>query len=233
MLLAIPTILDAATLARCTQLLQHADWTDGRVTAGSQAASVKNNRQLPEDSAIAQQLRGIVLEALAKNPSFFSAALPRRIYPPLFNHYGGETNAFGNHVDNAIRTHPASAQHVRTDLSFTLFLNDPGDYDGGELVIEDGMGGRAIKLPAGHLILYPAFLLFDKRWIEQDRNLSGMPAHQKCVRNFANLVDLVFTEKVFQCRLEKNWYRQPGLFEQAGCFPCCFKRRDHGCGQGG
>lgn len=157
MLLPIPNILDAATLARCNQLLQHADWADGRVTAGTQAASVKNNRQLPEASPVAQQLRGIVLEALSKNPTFFSAALPRRIYPPLFNHYGGKTNAFGNHVDNAIRTHPASAQHVRTDVSFTLFLNDPDDYEGGELIIEDGMGGRAIKLPAGHLILYPAY----------------------------------------------------------------------------
>lgn len=157
MLLHIPNVLDAATLAHCTALLKQADWTDGRVTAGTQAATVKNNRQLPETSPVAQQLRAIVLEALSKNPAFFSAALPRRIYPPLFNRYGDEANAFGNHVDNAIRTHPATAQHVRTDLSFTLFLNNPTDYDGGELIIEDGMGGRAVKLPAGHLILYPSY----------------------------------------------------------------------------
>lgn len=157
MLLHIPNILDAATLARCSALLDQADWTDGRVTAGSQAATVKNNLQLPEASPLAQQLRAIVLDALSKNPKFFSAALPKRIYPPLFNRYGGEANSFGNHVDNAIRTHPASARHVRTDLSFTLFLNDPADYDGGELIIEDGMGGRAVKLPAGHLILYPSY----------------------------------------------------------------------------
>ena len=157
MLLLIPNVLDTATLARCSDLLDQADWTDGRVTAGSQAATVKNNLQLPEASPFAQQLRASVLEALSKTPAFFSAALPRRIYPPLFNRYGGEANSFGNHVDNAIRTHPASAQHVRTDLSFTLFLNDPADYDGGELIIEDGMGGRAVKLPAGHLILYPSY----------------------------------------------------------------------------
>ena len=157
MLLHIPNILDAATLARCSALLDQADWTDGRVTAGSQAATVKNNLQLPEASPLAQQLRAIVLDALSKNPKFFSAALPKRIYPPLFNRYGAEANSFGNHVDNAIRTHPASARHVRTDLSFTLFLNDPADYDGGELIIEDGMGGRAVKLPAGHLILYPSY----------------------------------------------------------------------------
>lgn len=157
MLLHLPDVLDAATLARCAAFLQQADWADGRITAGSQAATVKNNLQLPEASPVAQQLRAIVLEALSKSPAFFSAALPKRIYPPLFNRYGGEANAFGNHVDNAIRTHPATAQHVRTDLSFTLFLNNPEDYDGGELVIEDGMGGRAVKLPAGHLILYPSY----------------------------------------------------------------------------
>jgi PKHD-type hydroxylase len=153
MLLHIRDVLDQATLDRCRALLDQADWADGRITAGSQAATVKNNLQLPETSAVAQQLRTIVLEALSKNPEFFSAALPKRIYPPLFNRYGGAANSFGNHVDNAIRTHPASAQHVRTDMSFTLFLNDPADYEGGELVIEDGMGGRAVKLPAGHLIL--------------------------------------------------------------------------------
>jgi PKHD-type hydroxylase len=157
MLLHIPEILDDATLARCTKLLNQADWADGRITAGSQAATVKNNLQLPETSPVAQQLRAIVLEALSKSPTYFSAALPKRIYPPLFNRYGGEANSFGNHVDNAIRTHPASAQHVRTDMSFTLFLNNPSDYEGGELIIEDGMGGRAVKLPAGHLILYPSY----------------------------------------------------------------------------
>jgi len=157
MLLHIPDVLDPAALDRCAELLNQADWTGGRVTAGSQAATVKNNLQLPEASPVAQQLRALALEALSKNPAFFSAALPKRIYPPLFNRYGGEANSFGNHVDNAIRTHPESARHVRTDLSFTLFLNDPADYDGGELIIEDGMGGRAVKLPAGHLILYPSY----------------------------------------------------------------------------
>ncbi len=157
MLLHIPKVLDADTLARCTALLKQADWTDGRVTAGSQAATVKNNLQLPETSPVALQLRATVLEALSKNAQFFSAALPKRIYPPLFNRYGDQANSFGNHVDNAIRTHPSSAQHVRTDMSFTLFLNNPGDYEGGELIIEDGMGGRAVKLPAGDLILYPSY----------------------------------------------------------------------------
>lgn len=157
MILHLPKILDPDQLARCRALLAEAEWADGRITAGTQAATAKNNRQLPEDSPQAQTLRGIVLEALSRNAQFFTAALPKRIYPPLFNRYGDTANSFGNHVDNAIRTHPASAQHVRTDLSFTLFLNDPEDYDGGELVIEDGFGGRPVKLPAGHLILYPSY----------------------------------------------------------------------------
>lgn len=157
MMLHIPQVLDADQIARCRALLDAAEWADGRVTAGTQAATAKNNRQLPEDSPQAQALRGIVLEALSRSALFFTAALPKRIYPPLFNRYGDTANSFGNHVDNAIRTHPASAQHVRTDLSFTLFLNGPEDYDGGELVIEDGFGGRPVKLPAGDLILYPSY----------------------------------------------------------------------------
>lgn len=157
MLHHLRNVLDATALARARELLAAADWADGRITAGSQAATVKNNQQLPESSPVAQGLRALVLDALSKNAGFFSAALPRRVYPPLVNRYAGAANAFGNHVDNAVRTHPASAQHVRTDLSFTLFLNDPADYDGGELVIEDGFGGRRVKLPAGDLVLYPSY----------------------------------------------------------------------------
>ncbi len=153
----LPAVLSASQLAQCRELLAAADWADGKVTAGSQAAQVKNNRQLPEDSPAAQALRGIVLEALSQSALFFTAALPKRIYPPLFNRYGDEANSFGNHVDNAVRTHPATARHVRTDLSFTLFLNEPHEYEGGELIIEDGFGGRAVKLAAGDLILYPSY----------------------------------------------------------------------------
>ncbi len=153
----IERVLDADTLARCRALLASAQWGDGRMTAGTQSAQVKNNRQLPEDGAEARELRAIVLEALSRNAQFFTAALPRRLYPPLFNRYGGDANFFGDHVDNAIRTHPGTAQHVRTDLSFTLFLNEPHEYEGGELVIELGAGSRSVKLPAGDLVLYPSY----------------------------------------------------------------------------
>ena len=155
MLLAIPEVLAPEELAKIRATLEAADWADGRLTAGTQSAQVKVNLQLPEDSDAAREARAIVLAALDRNALFFSAALPRRIFPPLFNRYEGGMH-FGNHVDNAIRTHAASGQRVRTDLSATLFLADPQSYDGGELVIDDTYGSHSVKLPAGHLILYPS-----------------------------------------------------------------------------
>lgn len=156
MLLHIPHVLDHGTLDECRQVLAAAPWVDGRVTAGSQSSQVKFNQQLPEDCPAANEVRARVLKALSVNARFFTAALPRRIYPPLFNRYAGAANAFGEHIDNAIRTHPASARHVRCDLSATLFLNEPEDYDGGELVIEHSFGTQRVKLPAGDLVLYPS-----------------------------------------------------------------------------
>ncbi len=156
MLLRIPEVLSRQTVEDCRRLLESGQWADGRATAGNQSAQAKNNLQLPEESAEAQALRATVLDALGKSALFFSAALPRKIYPPLFNCYTGETNSFGNHVDNAVRTHKATQTHVRTDLSFTLFFTDPDEYDGGELVIEDTFGHQRIKLPAGDLVLYPS-----------------------------------------------------------------------------
>ena len=155
MLLRIPQALTPEELHLVCHLLRSADWVDGRVTAGSQSATVKNNRQLPEDSAAAQQARHIVSLALARNPLFVTGALPKTVYPPLFNRYGGEANAFGDHIDNAIRTHAATAKHVRTDISCTLFLTEPDAYDGGELVVQDTYGAQRIKFAAGDLVLYP------------------------------------------------------------------------------
>lgn len=157
---------------QCRDLLEQATWSDGRITAGIQAAQVKNNQQLPEELPQAQALRQLVVEALSKSAVFFSAALPKRIYPPLFNQYSGTHNFFGNHVDNAIRTHPKTATNVRTDLSFTLFLNSPEEYEGGELVIEDGIEGRAIKLPAGDLVLYPSYSIHRVESVTQGKRLA-------------------------------------------------------------
>ena len=156
MLLHVPEVLSPAALARCRGIIEAADWTDGKVTAGTQSSQVKNNHQLTQEGEAAQQARAIVLEALGRNALFFTGALPKKIFPPLFNRYQGDSNFFGNHIDNSVRTWPATGAHVRTDLSCTLFLAEPDEYDGGELVIEDTFGTQSVKLAAGDLILYPS-----------------------------------------------------------------------------
>ncbi|WP_426256814.1 Fe2+-dependent dioxygenase [Sphingomonas sp. DC2300-3] len=155
MLIAIPDILDAAGVARLREIIDAGEWVDGNVTSGPQAALAKRNRQLAEGTEAARAGAAFVLEALGRSPLFFAAALPLKVFPPLFNRYeGGED--FGLHVDNAIRLQRGSDFRIRSDLSATLFLDDPDTYDGGELVIEDRFGPQVVKLPAGHLVLYPA-----------------------------------------------------------------------------
>ena len=155
MMLPIPDVLDGPALARVRGLLDAAEWIDGNATSGAQSALAKRNRQLPEGSPAAREAGGVVLDALARTPLFVAAALPLKVYPPLFNRYeGGE--AFGAHVDNAIRILGGSDFRIRSDLSCTLFLSDPDSYDGGELVVEDPSGERRVKLSAGSAILYPA-----------------------------------------------------------------------------
>lgn len=156
MLLRVPEVLSAEAVQQCRQLIEAADWADGKITAGTQSEQVKNNRQLPEDSKASQAARAIVLEALSKSALFITGALPKKTFPPLFNRYDGASNAFGNHIDNAVRTSKATGLWVRTDLSCTLFLSEPDEYDGGELVIEDTFGTQSVKLAAGDLILYPS-----------------------------------------------------------------------------
>jgi PKHD-type hydroxylase len=154
MTLHIPSVLGAEELRICRETLADAPWADGRVTAGDQSSRAKRNLQAAEGSAEATSAGEQVLRALARSPAFMSAALPLRVYPPLFNRYS-EGMSFGDHVDNAIRTSPVTGQSYRTDLSATLFLSDPADYDGGELVIGEGAFAARVKLPAGDLILYP------------------------------------------------------------------------------
>jgi len=156
MLLHVKEVLNADELREARAILARATWGDGRVTAGVQSAQAKNNEQLPQDSAEAKALQRLVLGGLNRHAVFFSAALPRRVFPPLFNRYAGAANAFGNHVDNAVRVVPGGqGGRVRTDLSCTLFLAEPDTYDGGELVVEDPFDAPRIKLPAGDMLLYP------------------------------------------------------------------------------
>jgi PKHD-type hydroxylase len=155
MLIAIPDLLDAAGVARVRRIVDAAEWIDGNATSGAQSALAKRNAQLPEDSAAAREAGALVLDALAASPLFVAAALPLKVFPPLFNRYtGGEE--FGLHVDNAVRIRRGSDFRIRSDLSATLFLEDPAAYDGGELVIDDQFGEQRVKLPAGHMVLYPA-----------------------------------------------------------------------------
>lgn len=155
MLLRVPDVLTPEELARCRERLAAAPWGDGKVTAGHQSVKVKRNLQLPQDSAEARELGALVVGALERNALFVSAALPQFVFPPLFNRY--ETGmAFGTHVDNALRQIPGSPRRIRTDMSATLFVSAPEEYDGGELLVEDTFGPHSVKLPAGDLVLYPA-----------------------------------------------------------------------------
>lgn len=156
MLLHVKEVLNADELREARAILARATWGDGRVTAGVQSAQAKNNEQLPQDGADTQALQRLVLGGLNRHAVFFSAALPKRVFPPLFNRYSGRANAFGSHVDNAVRFIPGrQGERVRTDVSCTLFLADPDEYDGGELTIADTYGAPRIKLPAGDMVLYP------------------------------------------------------------------------------
>jgi PKHD-type hydroxylase len=156
LLVHIPEVLTSEQVAHCRDVMERANWIDGRATAGHQSAQVKRNLQLPENSPEACELGEMVLAALGRHPLFMSAVLPKTVFPPLFNRYDadGEMN-FGSHVDNAIRTIPGTGVRVRTDVSSTLFLSSPDEYDGGELVVEDTYGTHSVKLPAGDMIVYP------------------------------------------------------------------------------
>ncbi|MGB6326591.1 MAG: Fe2+-dependent dioxygenase [Methylocella sp.] len=158
MLICIPDVLSKNDVADFRRIMETAEWEDGRSTAGSQSALVKQNEQLPPNGEIARKLGERVLGAVAAVPLFISAAVPLRIFPPLFNRYG-TGQYFGEHVDNSIRGDNLTGLRIRTDLSVTLFLSEPDEYDGGELIIEDHTGSNEIKLLAGHLVLYPAFSL--------------------------------------------------------------------------
>ncbi|MEA2564089.1 MAG: PKHD-type hydroxylase [Acidobacteriota bacterium] len=182
MLLSIPDVLTAEQVSHARQVLDQAEWVDGRVTAGHQSARTKDNQQLPEDSTVARELGQMILAALQRNPLFLSAALPLQVFPPLFNRYQGG-QSFGTHVDNSIRQITGTPHRIRTDISATLFLTSPDEYDGGELVVEDTYGVHSIKLPAGHLVLYPATSLHLVRTVTRGARVSSFFWIQSMVRD--------------------------------------------------
>jgi len=182
MLLQIPDVLTAEQVAHARERLEGAEWVDGRVTAGHQSARAKDNAQLPETHPVARELGEIVLAALQRNPFFISAALPLRVFPPLFNRYTGG-QSFGSHVDNAIRQAPNGLLRLRTDLSATLFLADPEEYDGGELVVEDTYGVHSVKLASGHMVLYPSTSLHHVRPVTRGARLASFFWIQSMIRD--------------------------------------------------
>jgi PKHD-type hydroxylase len=182
MLLAIPGVLSSPELVEARRILDKADWVDGRVTAGHQSVRAKDNLQLAEGSEAARRLGEMVVGALQRSPLLVSAALPLRVFPPLFNRYEGG-QSFGTHVDNAVRLVPGTPHRLRTDLSATLFLSEPAEYDGGELVVEDTYGVHSAKLPAGQLILYPATSLHHVRPVTRGTRLASFFWIQSMVRD--------------------------------------------------
>ena len=185
MIVHVPNVLNPEQIARCREVMNRASWIDGRATAGFQSATVKDNRQLPEHSPEARELGDMIVAALERNPLFITATLPLRVFPPLFNRYeGGES--FGAHLDNSIRQIPGTPLRVRTDISATLFLSAPEDYDGGELVIDDVYGAHAVKLPAGDMVVYPASSLHHVNPVTRGVRLASFFWVQSMVRDDGN-----------------------------------------------
>jgi PKHD-type hydroxylase len=183
-MLQIPDVLTPEQVSACRQALAEANWVDGRITAGFQSALAKDNAQIPEDDPLARQLGEMIVAALERTPLFLSAALPLRVFPPLFNRYAGG-QAFGTHVDNAIRQVRGTSHRIRTDLSATLFLTPPDEYDGGVLTIEGSFGVQSVRLPAGHMVLYPASSLHHVTPVTRGARLAAFFWIQSMVRDDA------------------------------------------------
>jgi PKHD-type hydroxylase len=216
MLITIPDVLTPAQIEQARQLLATAEWVDGRVTAGHQSAQAKDNQQVPEGSPVAQQLGEIILQALGQNSLFISAALPMKVFPPLFNSYSGG-QSFGTHVDNAIRHVKGSSHRVRSDLSATLFLTAPEEYDGGELVIEDTYGVHTAKLPLGHMVLYPSSSLHRVEPIKRGRRVSSFFWIQSMIRSDAQRTLLFDLDNATQ-RVNRDMPTNPAAVQLTGIY---------------
>jgi PKHD-type hydroxylase len=216
MLLHVPDILTADEVAQFRATLNGVDWADGRVTAGAQAARVKNNRQLTEDHPVARQLGEIILKKLAHSALFTSATLPLKVFPPLFNCYEGGGN-FGMHIDTAVRFTSIPPHRVRTDVSATLFLSAPEEYDGGELIVDDTYGMHKAKLPAGHMILYPSSSVHEVSPVTRGARLAAFFWVQSMVRDDAQRAMLFEMDKAIQ-RLNKDVPSHPSVVQLTGVY---------------
>lgn len=216
MLLDIPNVLSDDQVAECRKRLAESNWVDGRITAGYQSSKAKNNEQLPEDSPVARQLGQLIVAALEANPLFISAALPAKIFPPLFNRYA-EGRSFGVHVDNAVRQVRNTPHRVRTDISATLFLSSPDEYDGGELAIEDTYGAQRVKLPAGHMVLYPATSLHRVEPVTRGARIAAFFWIQSMVRDDGQRTLLFDLDTAIQ-RLARDVPDNPAVVQLTGVY---------------
>jgi PKHD-type hydroxylase len=216
MLLPISKVLTPSEVVECRRLLDATQWMDGRVTAGHQSAQTKNNEQISEDSPLAKQLGSLIVAALEKHPLFISAALPSKIFPPLFNRYNAG-HSFGLHVDNAIRHVRNTAHRVRTDISATLFLSSPEEYDGGELSIEDTYGAQRVKLAAGDLVLYPATSLHRVEPITRGTRVAAFFWIQSMIRDDARRTLLFDLDTAIQ-RLGADVPEHPSVVQLTGVY---------------
>jgi len=215
-LLAIPDVLTSEQVAQARRTFEAAEWADGRVTAGHQSARAKNNMQIPEKHPAALEIGDMILNALGQNALFISAALPHRVFPPLFNSYvAGQS--FGTHVDNAIRSLTGTSHRIRTDLSATLFFTHPEEYDGGELVVEDTYGTHSVKLPAGHMILYPATSLHHVRPVTRGARLCSFFWIQSMIRDDGKRSLLFDLDAAIQ-RLNQDRAEHPSAVQFTGVY---------------
>lgn len=222
MLLHVPKVLTAEQVAACRAVVDNAPWVDGSTTAGHIAANVKRNAQVPEDQAASREAGDIVRRAVLSNPLFMAAALPSRIYPPMFNSYG-PGQAYGNHVDNAIRIHPDEGTQIRTDVSCTLFLTDPDEYDGGELIVEDTYGAHAVKLPMGDLILYPSTSLHRVTSVTRGVRVSSFFWVQSMIRDVSDRAVLFNLDTAIQ-RLTLADAKNPVITDLSGVYHNLLRR---------
>jgi PKHD-type hydroxylase len=217
LLLTLPDVLLKEELTTIRGLLKQAQWVDGRSTAGTQAAQVKNNQQLAEQDPLLAQIRRIVMQALHRDPLFFSAVLPDKILPPFVNRYVGVTNHYGFHVDNAMRSMPDGSARVRADVSATLFLNDPDEYEGGELVVQDVFGDQRIKLKAGSIVIYPSSSVHAVTPVTGGERLASFMFIQSMVRDAAHR-RMLFDMDMALVRLRQQHGETPEVVQLTGIY---------------
>lgn len=223
MLIAIPDLLDASGVGAVRALIDGADWIDGNATSGHQSALAKRNLQLPETAPQALQAGQIVLDALGRNPLFIAASLPLKIFPPLFNSYASG-DAFGTHVDGAVRIQPQTGFRVRSDLSMTIFLEDPDAYDGGELTVETQFGVQQVKLPAGHGILYPSSSLHRVEPIRRGRRVASFFWIQSMVRDDGARQTLFDLDSSIQALAASLSHSDPQIIRLTGVYHNLLRR---------